>query len=66
MSVGESGRIVLEIDPAMKKQLYQTLKSEGLNMKEWFLLQANQLLSSEQNSSATNETSNKGNVSQCS
>lgn len=47
MSVGDSGRIVLEIDPKLKKQLYQTLKSEGLNMKEWFLMQATSLLNQE-------------------
>lgn len=64
MSVGESGRIVLEIDPEMKKQLYQTLKSEGLNMKEWFLLQANQLLSHEQTDSGANEIKDEGNANQ--
>ncbi|AOE49509.1 hypothetical protein [Kangiella sediminilitoris] len=48
MSIGNSGRIVLEIDPLLKKQLYQALKVDGLNMKEWFLEQANELLNKEQ------------------
>lgn len=37
MSVGTSGRIVLEIDPEQKKELYQALKKDDLNMKQWFL-----------------------------
>ena len=48
MSVGSSGRIVLEIDPVIKKQVYQALKSEGLNMKDWFLQQAEELLNKDQ------------------
>lgn len=39
MSVGTSGRIVLEIDPEQKKELYQALKKDDLNMKRWFLKQ---------------------------
>ena len=64
MSVGDSGRIVLEIDPEMKKQLYQTLKSEGLNMKEWFLLQAEQLLTNSQVAINSNLAKNEGNANQ--
>lgn len=37
MAIGESGRIVIEIDPELKKQLYQTLKQDGANLKDWFL-----------------------------
>ena len=39
MSVGTSGRIVLEIDPVQKQELYQALKKDDLNMKKWFLQQ---------------------------
>ena len=39
MSVGTSGRIVLEIDPEQKQELYQALKKDDLNMKGWFLKQ---------------------------
>ncbi len=39
MSVGTSGRIVLEIDPEQKQELYQALKKDNLNMKGWFLKQ---------------------------
>lgn len=37
MPVGGSGRVIIEMDPQLKQQLYQTLKSEGLTMREWFL-----------------------------
>lgn len=40
MPVGDSGRVVIEIDPATKKQLHQLLRSDGLNMKDWFLQNA--------------------------
>jgi hypothetical protein len=36
MAVGTSGRIIIDLDPNMKKEIYQKLKSEGLTMKEWF------------------------------
>lgn len=48
MSVGNSGRIVVEIDPLLKKQLYQVLKQDGVNMKDWFLQQAQELLNKNQ------------------
>jgi hypothetical protein len=34
---GKSGRIVLEIDPSLKSDLYDALQEEGLTLKEWFL-----------------------------
>lgn len=59
MSIGDSGRIVLEIDPILKKQLYKTLKADGLSMKDWFLEQAIQQLNKEQ-LSFNLETSQQG------
>ena len=44
MSVGTSGRIVLEIDPEQKQELYQALKKDDLNMKGWFLKQVDAYL----------------------
>lgn len=44
MSVGSSGRIVLEIDPEQKQELYQALKKDDLNMKRWFLKQVDAYL----------------------
>ena len=34
---GKSGRIVLEIDPALKRQLYLKLGQDDVTLKEWFL-----------------------------
>ena len=44
MPVGESGRIVIEIDPELKHELYGALSEEGLNLKQWFLSNAKEYL----------------------
>lgn len=44
MAKGNSGRIVIEIDPSLKDELYTALKKEELNMKEWFLSNAEDFL----------------------
>ena len=44
MARGESGRIVLEIDPTKKADLYSALMKDGLTLKDWFLRQATQYL----------------------
>ena len=40
MSKGQSGRIVIEIDPRVKQSLYAALDFEGSTLKDWFLRQA--------------------------
>jgi len=40
MPRGESGRIVIEIDPVAKRQLYAALSLTGTTLKDWFLQQA--------------------------
>jgi hypothetical protein len=40
MAVGESGRIVLEIDPVLKKQIYAVLAEHVLTLKSWFIVVA--------------------------
>jgi len=37
MPVGQSGRIVIEIDPELKQELYSALEDDGLTLKQWFL-----------------------------
>ncbi len=37
MPVGKSGRIVIEIDPNLKQELYQSLKHDDYCLKDWFL-----------------------------
>lgn len=44
MSIGSSGRIVVEIEPEMKKRLHSVLRLEGKNLKEWFLENVEELL----------------------
>ena len=44
MAKGSSGRLVIEIDPLIKKELYERLGEKGLNMREWFLINANAYL----------------------
>lgn len=40
MSIGNSGRIVIEVDPATKRDLYSALAKDGLTLKDWFLQNA--------------------------
>jgi len=37
MSRGPSGRIVVEIEPELKRHLYSRLASNGLTLKEWLV-----------------------------
>jgi hypothetical protein len=41
---GASGRIVIEIDPLLKRAVHGRLASEGITMKDWFLRNVRQLL----------------------
>lgn len=45
MSRGNSGRIVIEIDPEIKDQLYVALAKNKLTLKDWFLTQCSSYLS---------------------
>lgn len=37
MAVGTSGRVVIDIDPSLKRRLHAGLMAEGKSLKEWFL-----------------------------
>ena len=37
MAKGESGRIVIEVDPLLKRKLYSALASDGSTLKAWFV-----------------------------
>lgn len=37
MAKGESGRIVLEVDPVLKKTLYSILALDQKTLKDWFV-----------------------------
>lgn len=40
MARGKSGRVVIEIDPELKRQLYATLENKQQTMKDWFVKEA--------------------------
>ena len=44
MARGDSGRIVLEVDPGVKRELYDALDKDGLTLREWFLTEVNRYL----------------------
>lgn len=44
MAVGTSGRIVLEVEPELKRELHEVLKKEGKSLKQWFTEQAEAFL----------------------
>lgn len=37
MAIGNSGRIVLEIEPELKKKFYACLALEQTTLKDWFI-----------------------------
>lgn len=40
MARGESGRIVIEVEPELKRRLYATLAISGSSLKDWFVASA--------------------------
>lgn len=44
MARGDSGRIVLEIDPSEKEELYAAVTKDGMTLKDWFLRKASEYL----------------------
>lgn len=46
MAKGSSGRVVIEMDPGLKHELYEALKKEELTLKQWFLRNAENFLKS--------------------
>ncbi len=60
MAQGNSGRIVIDIDPQLKSQIYEALHQRGSNMREWFLTSASrELLDELPTSSAANHSKPK-------
>lgn len=40
MSRGTSGRLVVEVEPELKRRLYSELSRDGLTLKDWLITQA--------------------------
>jgi len=45
MARGDSGRIVIEVDPEMKRRLYAALALSGSTLKGWFVKKASDFCS---------------------
>jgi len=45
MARGKSGRIVLEVDPYLKRNLYLSLETNQKTLKEWFIEAAESYIS---------------------
>lgn len=48
MARGKSGRIVLEIDPILKKNLYLALGKNEQTLREWFISEVEKFISNQQ------------------
>lgn len=48
MAKGQSGRVVVEVDPTLKRALYRALAMEDSTLKEWFIEQANKYLNNKE------------------
>jgi hypothetical protein len=48
MAISESGRVVLEVDPGLKRKLYSALALEHKSLKEWFILMAEEYIKEQQ------------------
>ena len=44
MPKGDSGRIVVDVEPALKRQLYSALAMDSCTLKEWFIRSAKNYL----------------------
>jgi len=44
MARGDSGRVVIELDPEIKANLHDALSQSGMTMKSWFLREAERFL----------------------
>jgi hypothetical protein len=44
MPIGDSGRVVIEVEPYLKRQLYSALAVDGSTLKAWFIETANTYL----------------------
>jgi hypothetical protein len=53
VSIGKSGRIVIEIEPVFKQELYKVLGKEGKSLKSWFIENAQNFLAEKEQSSLT-------------
>jgi len=56
MARGKSGRVVLEIDPNLKRNLYLELEKRQQTLKEWFVAEAKHMVYGEEQASLNTTT----------
>lgn len=47
MGIGTSGRIVIEIQPDLKQELYEALAQDNKSLKKWFLEHVDEYLAAD-------------------
>jgi len=60
MSIGSSGRIVIEIEPGLKQKLHSALREDGVNLKSWFLSNVEHFLSEKDDTAESTVKNLKG------
>ena len=58
MAIGVSGRIVLEVEPELKRKLYSKLALEHKSLKEWFIVKAEEYIDTQKEAKSSG-SSNK-------
>jgi hypothetical protein len=53
MATGKSGRLVIEIDPQIKRRLHGALAMEGTTLKAWFVSAASAYLEAQEQPSSS-------------
>lgn len=59
MSKGESGRVVIEVDPDLKRRLYTALAGDGSTLKDWFVASATNYIAEREQPNLPNLTRTK-------
>jgi hypothetical protein len=57
MARGPSGRIVIEMDPALKRDLHSVLAAQGSSLKDWFIERAKEHIAKSKSTLTTNKGS---------
>ncbi len=60
MSRGTSGRVVIEIEPALKRELYAELIRDGQTLKQWFIARAEEFVRERRQPSLFNREASSG------
>jgi hypothetical protein len=53
MARGDSGRIVIEVNPELKRQLYSALAVESQTLKDWFIQAADRYVNDQKKPDAS-------------